>query len=148
MEDRTSNETDVAIIGAGFGGLGAAIRLQQKGFHDFLVFDQAGDVGGTWRDNSYPGCACDVPSHLYSFSFALNPSWSQTYSPQAEIDAYLKRCADDFGVRPHVRLNTTVTDASYDEDEHQWVVETDNGTFCGRVLVAGQGGLAEPKIPE
>jgi len=83
-------DIDIAIVGAGFGGLGAAIRLRQAGFTDFLLFDAGEDVGGTWRDNTYPGCACDVPSHLYSFSFARNPDWSNTFSGQAEIWAYLR----------------------------------------------------------
>ncbi|MDT5293528.1 MAG: hypothetical protein QOJ76_408, partial [Acidobacteriota bacterium] len=85
--------TRIAIIGSGFGGLGTAIRLRQKGIEDFRIFERADDVGGTWRDNIYPGCACDVQSHLYSFSFAPNPDWTRNYSPQPEIRDYLKRCA-------------------------------------------------------
>ncbi len=139
---------DVVIIGSGFSGMGMGIRLKQAGIEDFVILERGEDVGGTWHFNTYPGCACDVPSHLYSFSFALNPSWSQTYSPQPEIDAYLKRCADEYGIRPHVRLNTEVTDAAYDEDAQRWTVETSSGTFTGRVLIAAQGGLAEPSIPE
>lgn len=104
-------DTDVAIIGAGFGGLGAAIRLQRAGFTDFLVFDRGEDVGGTWRDNSYPGCACDVPSHLYSFSFAPNPRWSNTFSSQPEIWDYLRGCVDRFGIRPRLRLRHEVRGA-------------------------------------
>ncbi|MGL6156200.1 MAG: NAD(P)-binding protein, partial [Ralstonia mannitolilytica] len=87
---------EVAIIGTGFAGLGMAIQLKQNGIDDFLVFEKAGSVGGTWRDNHYPGCACDVQSHLYSFSFAPNPEWSRMYSPQPEIRAYLERCTDQF----------------------------------------------------
>ena len=92
-------DTDIAIIGSGFSGLGMAIRLKQAGINDFVVLERAGEVGGTWQANTYPGCACDVPSHLYSFSFAPNPDWTQTYSTQPEIWAYLRRVADDFGVR-------------------------------------------------
>ena len=142
------SEHDVVIIGSGFSGMGTAIRLKEAGFEDFVILERGDDVGGTWHFNTYPGCACDVPSHLYSFSFAPNPHWTQTYSPQPEIGAYLKRCADDFGIRPNVRLNTTVTDAAFDDETQRWTVETDKGTFRGRVLVAAQGGLAEPKIPE
>ena len=91
----------VAIIGSGFSGLGMAIRLKQAGFGDFVILERASEVGGTWQANTYPGCACDVPSHLYSFSFAPNPDWTQTYSTQPEIWAYLQRVADDFGLRPH-----------------------------------------------
>jgi cation diffusion facilitator CzcD-associated flavoprotein CzcO len=142
------SEHDVVIIGSGFSGLGMGIQLKEAGFDDFVILERGDDVGGTWHFNTYPGCACDVPSHLYSFSFAPNPDWTQTYSPQGEIGAYLRRCADDFGIRPHVRLNTTVTDAAYDEDAQRWTVETSDGTYTGRVLVAAQGGLAEPSIPE
>ena len=91
--------TRVLIIGTGFAGLGMAIRLKQAGIHDFTVLERAGEVGGTWRDNTYPGAACDVPSHLYSFSFAPNPDWSRSFSPQTEIQAYLERTATDFGGR-------------------------------------------------
>ena len=108
-----THDIDVAIIGSGFSGLGMAIRLKQAGMNDFVVLERAGEVGGTWQANTYPGCACDVPSHLYSFSFAPNPEWTQTYSTQPEIWAYLRRVADDFGVRPHVRLNTAVESATW-----------------------------------
>ena len=88
----------VAIIGAGFGGLGAAIKLLQTGRNSFVVFERADEVGGTWRENTYPGCACDVASHLYSFSFAPNPRWSRKFSPQSEILAYLKNCVEQYGL--------------------------------------------------
>ena len=140
-----THDTDVAIIGSGFSGLGMAIRLKQAGLNDFLVLERAGEVGGTWQANTYPGCACDVPSHLYSFSFAPNPEWTQTYSTQPEIWAYLQRCADDFGLRPQVRLNTAVEAATWVEDH--WELETSEGTITARVLVAGMGPLTEPKIP-
>src|SRR3954454_858889 len=110
----TTTDVEVAIVGTGFSGLGTAIRLKQEGIDDFVVFERADDVGGTWHWNTYPGCACDVPSHLYSFSFAPNPAWTQTYSPQPEIRAYLERVASDFGVRPHIRFRHTVESASWD----------------------------------
>jgi cation diffusion facilitator CzcD-associated flavoprotein CzcO len=138
----------VAIIGAGFSGLGMAIRLKQQGMDDFVVLERGGEVGGTWRDNTYPGAACDVPSRLYSFSFARNPEWSRSFSPQAEILDYLRRCADSFGVRPHIRLNHTVSESWWDEDAGVWHVETDRGTFTSQVLVSAVGGLSEPLIPE
>jgi cation diffusion facilitator CzcD-associated flavoprotein CzcO len=141
--------TDIAIIGSGFSGLGMAIRLKQEGITDFVVLERGDEVGGTWHYNTYPGCACDVPSHLYSFSFAPNPDWTQTYSPQPEIGAYLRRCADDFDVRPHVRLNTTVATAEWDDDAGRWVLDTADGErITARVVVAGMGPLAEPKIPD
>src|SRR3712207_2003985 len=106
----------VAIIGAGFSGLGAAVRLHKAGITDFLVLERGADVGGTWRDNTYPGCRCDVPSHLYSFSFALNPHWSSTFSPQSEILDYLKDCAERYGVTPHVRFDTELESAGRSEE--------------------------------
>jgi cation diffusion facilitator CzcD-associated flavoprotein CzcO len=144
----TPIEVDVAIVGSGFSGLGTAIRLRQAGLHDFVVLERGDDVGGTWHFNTYPGCACDVPSHLYSFSFAPNPEWSETYSRQPEIGAYLRRCADEFGVRPHVRLHHAVTGAAWDDEAQRWDVETSQGPFRARVLIAGMGPLAEPKLPD
>lgn len=138
---------EVAIVGSGFSGLGMAIRLKQEGIDDFVVLERGDDVGGTWHYNTYPGCACDVPSHLYSFSFAPNPGWSNTYSSQPEIHAYLRRCAERFGVRPHVRLGCEVTGAEWDEQARRWRIETTAGPVSARVLVAGLGPLAEPKIP-
>ena len=95
----------VIVVGAGFSGLCMAIQLKEAGYDDFVVLEKAGDIGGTWRDNIYPGCACDVPSHLYSYSFAPNPRWSRMFAPQQEIWDYLKRCADKFGVTTHMRFN-------------------------------------------
>jgi cation diffusion facilitator CzcD-associated flavoprotein CzcO len=141
-------DVTIAIVGSGFSGLGMAIRLRQKGIEDFVVLERADDVGGTWHYNTYPGCACDVPSHLYSFSFAPNPEWTQTYSPQREIRDYLRRCTDDFGVRPHVRFRHEVLSSSWDEDARRWIVETSQGTFRAPVLVSGAGPLTEPKLPD
>jgi cation diffusion facilitator CzcD-associated flavoprotein CzcO len=139
--------TAVLIIGTGFAGLGMAVRLKQAGVDDFVVLERAGEVGGTWRDNTYPGAACDVPSHLYSFSFAPNPDWSRSFSPQAEIQAYLERVADDFGVRPHVRFHHEVVAAAWRETERRWRVETNNGPFEADVLVSATGALSEPQVP-
>ncbi|WP_031082458.1 flavin-containing monooxygenase [Streptomyces sp. NRRL WC-3549] len=139
----------VAVIGSGFGGLGAAVRLRREGVTDFLVLERAGSVGGTWRDNSYPGCACDVPSHLYSFSFAPNPDWPRTFSGQEHIRAYLERVADTFGLRPHIRLNHEVTLMSWDNDALHWVIETANGTtLTADVVVSATGPLSDPKLPD
>src|SRR5262245_848537 len=104
-------QTQVAIAGSGFGGLGTAIRLKQDGIEDFLILEKAGDVGGTWRDNSYPGCACDVESHLYSLSFAPNAEWTHRYSHQPEIWEYLQRCAREYALTPHLRFGTEVKSA-------------------------------------
>jgi cation diffusion facilitator CzcD-associated flavoprotein CzcO len=142
-----SADTHIAIIGSGFGGLGAAIRLRQQGVEDFVVFERASEVGGTWRDNSYPGCACDVQSHLYSFSFAPNPDWTRSYSPQPEIWNYLKRCARDFGVLPHVRFRHEVRDAAWDDSKQRWRIETSQGVYTASVLVLASGALSEPSMP-
>jgi cation diffusion facilitator CzcD-associated flavoprotein CzcO len=143
-----TTHVDIAIIGAGFSGLGMAMRLRQRGSEDFLVLDRHDDVGGTWWANTYPGCACDVPSHLYSFSFEPNPEWSETYSPQAEIRAYLQRCAREHDLYRSIRLGTTVTDAEWDDDDGRWTLQTSGGPVSARVLIAGMGPLTEPKIPE
>jgi cation diffusion facilitator CzcD-associated flavoprotein CzcO len=147
-DERADTVFDVAIVGAGFSGMGMAIRLKQEGTRDFVVLERASDLGGTWHYNTYPGCACDVPSHLYSFSFAPNPRWSETYSKQPEIRAYLKRVADEYGVRPQIRFNHTVESASWNEQDKRWEIETDHGPIRARVLVAGMGPLAEPSIPD
>jgi cation diffusion facilitator CzcD-associated flavoprotein CzcO len=142
------DHVDVAIVGAGFAGLGAAISLLRDGRSDFVVLERDDDVGGTWHQNSYPGCQCDVPSNLYSFSFAPNPDWTQTFALQPEIGAYLRKVADDFGVRPHVRTGVAVEDAAWDERAQRWRVATSRGALSARILVAGMGALSEPAIPE
>src|SRR5262249_24555066 len=101
----------VAIVGAGFGGIGMAIRLKSAGWNDFIILEQADTVGGTWRDNTYPGCACDIPSHLYSLSFAPNVEWSRRYPSQGEILSYLEQCIDRFDLRPHLRMGTGLLEA-------------------------------------
>jgi cation diffusion facilitator CzcD-associated flavoprotein CzcO len=138
----------VAIVGGGFGGLGAAIRLSQEGIDDVLVFEQADDLGGTWRDNAYPGCACDVPSHLYSYSFAPNPHWTRSFSPQEEIWDYLRDCAGRFGILPCLRLGHNVRQTVWDEGRQHWRVETSRGTWTADIVIAATGPLSEPKIPD
>ena len=141
-------EVEVAVVGSGFSGLGMAIRMRQAGITDFVVLERTDDVGGTWHVNTYPGCGCDVPSNLYSFSFAPNPDWTNTYSRQPEIGAYLRRCADELGVRPHIRTETLVTGAAWDDEAARWDVETTTGTVRARVLVTAAGPLFEPKALE
>lgn len=138
---------DVVIIGTGFSGLGLAIALKREAKHDFVVLERAGDVGGTWRDNIYPGAACDIPSHLYSYSFRQNPNWSSVFGRQGEIFEYLRSAADDENVRPHIRFHTTVTRADWEADEACWVVSTDKGVFKGRALVSAAGHLSDPAFP-
>jgi cation diffusion facilitator CzcD-associated flavoprotein CzcO len=138
----------VAIIGSGFAGLGMALELTRRGSHDFVVFERAAEVGGTWRDNTYPGCACDIKSDLYSFSFAPNPDWGHLYARQPEILAYLRKCADDYGVRPRIRFGHEVIRADWDDDEALWQIQTSGGPYTARVLVSGHGPLIEPKWPD
>jgi cation diffusion facilitator CzcD-associated flavoprotein CzcO len=147
-QDAGSARVRIAIIGSGFGGLGTAIRLTQRGIHDFVVLERAGDVGGTWRDNTYPGCACDVQSHLYSFSFAPNPAWTRSFCPQPEIQAYLQRCARDYGILPHLRFHHEVRSAAWDEDARRWRIETSRGPVIAQVLVMASGQLSDPVIPD
>ncbi len=137
------------IVGAGFAGLGMAIRLLQAGFDSFLVIDKASEIGGTWWYNRYPGCACDIPSHLYSFSFARNPEWSRMYAGQEEILEYLKDCARRYGVMSRVRLNTPLVEARWDEDRGMWRAVVGAGeTIEAQVLVSGMGALHVPRFPE
>ncbi|MEU3613953.1 NAD(P)/FAD-dependent oxidoreductase [Streptomyces sp. NPDC006872] len=139
----------VAVIGSGFGGLGAAVRLRREGITDFVVLERASSVGGTWRDNSYPGCACDVPSHLYSFSFAPNPDWPRTFSGQEHIRAYLEHVTDVFRLRPHLRLDSEVLRMTWDPQELRWDIETSGGRrYFADVVVSATGPLSDPRVPE
>lgn len=139
---------DVAIVGSGFGGLGAAIRLRNAGIQDLAIFERANDLGGTWRDNVYPGCRCDVHSDLYSFSFAPNPSWSNTYSYQPEIQEYLQGVASSFGLRDLIRFGTDVADITFEATSRQWRLRTNQGEFFARCVILATGGLAELKLPD
>lgn len=141
-------DTEVIVIGTGFSGLGLAIRLKRAGKRDFVVLDRAGDVGGTWRDNTYPGAACDIQSHLYSFSFRPNPNWSRVYATQPEIWKYLQDSAQEEGIRPHIRFHATVTRADWHEDQGRWIVETTNGTYRAPSLVSAAGHLSDPSYPD
>ena len=137
----------VAIIGAGFSGLGAGVRLRQAGVADFLILERAAAVGGTWRDNTYPGCACDIPSHLYSFSFAPNPGWAHSFSRQPEIWDYLEQVADRYGLRGHLRLGTEVAGARWDADLARWRLRTAGGDLTADVVISAAGPLSEPRLP-
>jgi cation diffusion facilitator CzcD-associated flavoprotein CzcO len=140
---------EVVVVGAGFSGIGMGIRLKQAGIHDFVILERGPDIGGTWRDNTYPGVAVDIMSFTYSFSFEQNPGWSRVFAPGRELKAYADHCADKYGLRPHVRLSTTVRRASFDEDAHLWRVELDGGTEVScRFLVSSGGGLTQPKAPD
>jgi cation diffusion facilitator CzcD-associated flavoprotein CzcO len=142
------DETDIAIVGAGFGGLATAIELDRHGFGDYVVLERSGDIGGTWSANTYPGCQCDVPSNLYSFSFAPKPDWTHSYPEQPQILDYLHDCAERFGVMPKVRLNCEMQDAEWIPAERRWRIATSTGELGARVLIAAPGLLSEPRIPD
>ncbi|MCF8590121.1 flavin-containing monooxygenase [Gordonia liuliyuniae] len=138
----------IAIIGTGFGGIGMAAQLTQAGYDDFVIFEKADDVGGVWRDNEYPGAECDVPSHLYSFSFAPKPDWSRRFAGQQEIVGYLNECADRFDLRRNIRFGTEVLNATFDESAGEWELEL-NGeqTHRAQILIAATGQLSRPAYP-
>lgn len=140
---------DVLIVGAGFGGLGAAIRLMQQGVNDIVILERADDVGGTWRDNTYPGAACDIPSNLYSYSFAQNPDWSRAYSGSREILGYVHHLVKEFGLQPLIRFGRTVNGLSFQEKEGVWEVTTAGGeVFRARSVISASGGLANASFPK
>ena len=144
--DATS--VDVLIIGAGFSGLGMGIKLREAGMNSFLIIEKSSDIGGTWWENRYPGCACDIPSHLYSFSFEPSADWTRMYPGQQEIHDYLKRCVERNSLTPHIRLNTAFRDAVWDEAASLWRVTAADGTrINARILVSGMGALHVPSFP-
>jgi cation diffusion facilitator CzcD-associated flavoprotein CzcO len=145
---RADEHVKVVIVGGGFSGVAMAIRLKQRGIENFVVLERAEDIGGTWQQNTYPGCRCDVPSHLYSLSFAPNPDWSHAYSPQEEIRDYLRACAERFGIRKHVRTGVEVDEATWLEEEHRWEIATNRGLISAGLLVNGMGPLTEPRFPD
>ena len=146
--DRPTRRTGIVIVGSGFSGLGAAIRLRGEGITDFLVLERGQDVGGTWRDNTYPGAACDVPSQLYSFSFDLNPDWSRSFSTQPEIQAYLHKVARKHDVVDNHVFGCEVESATWDAEAQEWVLETSRGRFVAPIAVSAVGALCEPSLPD
>ncbi|MDY6998172.1 MAG: NAD(P)/FAD-dependent oxidoreductase [Actinomycetota bacterium] len=146
--DRTPVRTRALIIGSGFSGLGMAIELQRRGV-EFLILEKADEIGGTWRDNTYPGCACDIPSHMYSFSFEPKPDWTHMWSFQPEIQDYLLGVTDKYGLRDHIAFGACVDRAHWDGDEQRWHVYTvDGGEYIAQFLISGAGGLHIPLIPD
>ncbi|MDD3762854.1 MAG: NAD(P)/FAD-dependent oxidoreductase [Nevskiales bacterium] len=141
-------DDSILIVGTGFAGLGMGIALKKAGIESFTILERADAVGGTWRDNHYPGCACDVQSHLYSFSFEPNPDWTRMFARQPEIRDYLEHCTDKYGLRPHIRFGADIVEARYDESRQLWHVATRDGRrFSARILVSGMGGLSAPMTP-
>lgn len=139
----------VAIVGSGFSGLGLAIGLKRAGLTDFTVFERAGDVGGVWRENTYPGAACDAPSHLYSYSFAPKHDWSRRFAPQPEILDYLRACARKYGVMEHTAFGTEITAAEFDAGSGRWTLRTAGGEpHAADVLVSACGQLSRPSVPD
>jgi cation diffusion facilitator CzcD-associated flavoprotein CzcO len=142
-------QTKIVIIGSGFGGIGMGIALKKAGFSDFVILEKGTDLGGTWRDNRYPGCACDVPSPLYSFSYELNPSWSRLFAPQPEIWQYLRECATKYGIDAHIRYDSKVEGMEWDDAARLWTVRTASGErYRAHAIVSGAGALHIPKFPE
>ncbi|MES1924766.1 NAD(P)/FAD-dependent oxidoreductase [Salinisphaera sp. T31B1] len=145
---KIDTDMHIAIVGAGFSGLGMAIRLKEAGIENFTILERAADVGGTWRDNHYPGAACDVASHLYSFSFEQNPNWSRAFGQQPEIFDYIQRCTDKYDLRRHIRFNTTIVSARFDEDAGVWISRTADGEeLTAHFVISAVGALADPAWP-
>ncbi|MGA9858925.1 MAG: NAD(P)/FAD-dependent oxidoreductase [Solirubrobacteraceae bacterium] len=142
------HDVQIAIAGAGLSGLGMAIALRQDGIEDFVVLERADDLGGTWRDNSYPGCACDIASVLYSYSDDQNPAWSRAFAGQPEIHAYMQDVARRNDVASHMRYGHELLDAAWDEESDRWRIRTTAGEFTAEILVSATGALADPSIPQ
>jgi cation diffusion facilitator CzcD-associated flavoprotein CzcO len=146
---RPTPEFDVLVIGCGFAGIGAGIALKQQGFHHFAILEKADDLGGTWRDNHYPGIAVDIPSLTYSFSFEQNPGWSRLFAPGRELQAYAHHCADKYGLRPHLRFNHGVKKTVFDAARDSWEVHLDDGrVMTSRFVISATGFLTQPKTPD
>ncbi len=141
------SHVEIAIVGAGLSGLGMAIALQEDGFEDFVVLERAADLGGTWRDNTYPGCACDIPSVLYSFSSEQNPGWSRAFAGQAEIWDYMRAVAQRHQLESRFRFGDEVLQARWSAERRLWELETSSGALTAEVLIAATGALADPAIP-
>src|SRR5262249_1379326 len=145
----STGSVEVLIVGAGFSGLGMAIKPLDAGITSFLVIEKADEIGGTWYFNRYPGCACDIPAHLYSFSFERNPEWSRMYVGREEIQQYLKSCVQRYDLGPYIRLNTALCQAVWDEKDALWRITTADGqNIVAQVLVSAVGGLHVPKYPD
>ncbi len=143
-----SEHVEIAIAGAGLSGLGMAMALKEEGHDDFVVLERADDLGGTWRDNSYPGCACDIPSVLYSFTGEQNPAWTRAFAHQPEIWAYMQDVARRHELDSHFRYDHEVTAAAWDEERQRWAIATTGGDLTAEIFISATGALADPSIPE
>jgi cation diffusion facilitator CzcD-associated flavoprotein CzcO len=139
---------DTFIVGAGISGIAAAIRLQKVGYNNFKIIEKANRVGGTWRENTYPGCGCDVPSALYSYSFAPSAKWSHLFARQPEILNYLEEVSENFNIKPLIQFNTSLDDARWDESRHLWVLETNQGQYLAKTVICATGPITEPQTPK
>ncbi|HEY5431102.1 MAG TPA: NAD(P)/FAD-dependent oxidoreductase [Solirubrobacteraceae bacterium] len=148
MSETERRDVTIAIAGAGLSGLGMAIALREDGIEDFVVLERADDLGGTWRDNSYPGCACDIASVLYSYSDEQNPGWTRAFAGQAEIWAYMREVARRHDVSAHMRYGHEVLAARWDESSHRWQITTTGGDFSAEILISATGALADPAVPD
>ncbi len=138
---------DSFIVGAGISGIAAAIRLQKVGYNNFKIIEKASRVGGTWRENTYPGCGCDVPSALYSYSFAPSAKWSHLFAKQPEILSYLEEVSENFNIKPLIEFNTSLDNARWDDSRHLWVLDTNNGQYLSKTLICATGPITEPQTP-
>ncbi|NNH71119.1 NAD(P)/FAD-dependent oxidoreductase [Nocardia uniformis] len=149
MTDTLSTDHEIVVIGAGFSGIGFAIKAKAAGYTDLLIVDDADGVGGTWHWNTYPGVAVDIPSFSYQYSFAQRPTWSRTYAPGRELKQYAEHCVDKYGIRPHLRLSTSIVAAEYDETRNRWILTTGSGgSITARFVVNAAGVLTRPKLPD
>ncbi len=147
--DGSSSQPGIIILGAGMSGLCMAIQLKRAGFENFVILEKSGGLGGTWWDNTYPGAQCDVPAHLYSYSFEPNPNWSRIYAPQEEIRRYMESCAAKFGILPHLRLNTEVTQAHFNARHGRWEIVVRGGeTLHAAFFICSTGPLSMPRYPD
>lgn len=144
----TTPDYEVLIVGSGISGIGVAIELMRRDIDSFLILERSNDVGGTWRDNRYPGVAVDITSFVYSFSFEQNPNWSRVYAPGSELYSYTRRVASKYGIYPKIRFGVSVAESSFDERNNLWKVETSQGLMTSRHLVSATGGLITPKAPD
>src|SRR5581483_9106578 len=148
----SENFSKIIIVGTGFSGIGMGIALKKAGFDDFVILEKGSDLGGPWRDNQYPGCACDVPFPLYSYSFVLNPDSSRLFAPQREIWAYLRGCGRKFGLEAYIRDGSVVEQMHWDSDARRWEVQTlehgEIGSWRARAVVSAAGALHLPDYPD
>lgn len=144
-----TNKIDIVIIGAGFAGVGAGIKLKEAGITSFKIFEKGAEIGGTWRDNTYPGCACDIPSFLYSYSFEPNPNWSRSFSPHDEILNYIKHCVKKYEIESHIQLQTEIKEARFDETTGSWTILDNSGNkYTANVIISAPGPLNRPLYPK